>query len=684
MDINFIVNRVKDVFLQQLHTYFHPPPWKEVCQGKNRSLYRGLAFWFYFRYYIFLIFSTLFLISLILGFTTYGTLEGNLVLGSLLSLFMSTSVLFSYIMIIPWRKHPSTLVLYKSIMSILFSLGILLEAISTNEYSCRSYAVFTHFTMLAGECWLTTIALDLVYSLTNPFISYKVNLKKYHFLVWTFTILVCFIFYLNGSCQGQFDQGICWIDIRSTNSPCLWGYFLIWILFMYTYQFYAIVYARSKLSKGLPMTFQIRKKCAEDTFLALFTYAFYLAVLVLMFIIISSDPTPGSNSGMARFSLFFLFVLSNRGSIDGIVWFMLQDFGQTGDGSSSRKFAPPKYESRATDVSDNDHEELNSSDSLSLLTSKLKEKLDVDEIKHKVTNTLTELADLAIAELDETDLSPQVNMALRQQIVHYVTKGVRNAVLKEGISKKSDSEIKDIMDNILKFRGRDPAEVSGISVLDFVLDNEYPFKAFAPEIFDQIRLNERIDNNRYLNVLSASANERLSEGASGAFMFFCGGGEYIVKTIRAREAKVLHTSLPLYAKFLKKYPESMLCRILGSYSLEMFSQVFYFVVMLNCFDPHAFVNDRFDIKGSWVGRSAEPSKKGRKVVCRHCNEYFVADKHEQCRAVVGEHEANVVLKDNDLRTKISLPPEDARRVLSILKRDSDLLGRLGVLDYRFV
>ena len=31
---------------------------------------------------------------------------------------------------------------------------------------------------------------------------------------------------------------------------------------------------------------------------------------------------------------------------------------------------------------------------------------------------------------DETDLSPQVNMALRQQIVQYVTMGVRNSVLK--------------------------------------------------------------------------------------------------------------------------------------------------------------------------------------------------------------------------------------------------------------
>lgn len=50
--------------------------------------------------------------------------------------------------------------------------------------------------------------------------------------------------------------------------------------------------------------------------------------------------------------------------------------------------------------------------------------------------------------------------------------------------------------------------------------------------------------------------------------------------------------------------------------------------------------------------------------------------------IVGRHEANVVLKDNDLRSRISLRPDDAREVLKILKKDSNLLGELGVLDYR--
>lgn len=177
-----------------------------------------------------------------------------------------------------------------------------------------------------------------------------------------------------------------------------------------------------------------------------------------------------------------------------------------------------------------------------------------------------------------------------------------------------------------------------------------------------------------------------------------------MKTIRDREARVLHEMLPDYAEYIKENPNSLLCRFLGSYrywylfkhlslaniqcacifSLKMYAQTFYFVVMLNCFEPKAEIHERFDIKGSWVNRSAAPVQPNKKVVCRHCNDFFTPAAKEKCKAIVGYHEANVVLKDNDLRIKISLDREDASNVVDILMKDSELLRRMGVLDYRFV
>lgn len=687
-----------DILRRALNSEFRwskdsPNQWEIVTllEKDKKSMYRGARFWYLVRKYLPYYYPIVFLVFMILSLTVYKTVEGSLVLGSILSLLMSSSVLASYIMIIPWRKHPSTLVLYRALTSMIFSFTILFEAISTSQDACQTYAVFTQFSVLSGECWLTTIALDLVYSLTNPFISYKSNLKKYHTLVWVFTGLLTFIFYCDTPCQGQFDQGLCWVNITSTNSPCLWGYFLFWIVCMYVYQIYASVYAYFRLKKGLPTTFDVRVKCAKETFTILSAYAVYLSLLVLMFIIISSEPAPKPDSNMAKFAIFYLFLVSNKGSLDGIIWFYLHDFPHEKqlqeqydrkygiDRKSTHEFSHNLENIEAAD----DDDEMDTLPTSQLLNRHKRKEKNIKQIEEKLkesmTKTLTELADLAIAEFDESDLSPQVNTALRTQIVQYVTTGVRNAVLRTGIDIKPNTEISDIMDNA--FKRPDPAVTPGLQVLEFLLDKEYPFKAFAPDLFEELRRLEGIDSQMFIKVLSDSANERLSEGASGAFMFFCGGGEYIVKTIRAREAAVLHSFLPVYASYIKRHPDSLLCRFLGSYSLEVYSQTFYFVVMLNCFDPSAYINERFDIKGSWVGRSAEPGKKTKRQVCRHCNEYFVPAKMTQCKAIVGGHEANVVLKDNDLRTKISLPPLEAARVLKVLKRDSELLGKLGVLDY---
>jgi hypothetical protein len=297
-----------------------------------------------------------------------------------------------------------------------------------------------------------------------------------------------------------------------------------------------------------------------------------------------------------------------------------------------------------------------------------------------VTNEVSKgLTEIASATIDEADLSPQMNIALRQQVVQYVTMGVKEAINNPNpdlLEKSLFQELQEVLFPLTDF-----AAIEGMEVTEYLLDATHPFKAFSPKVFKELRKQENISEEKYLKTLQSTANERLSEGASGAFMFFCGGGEFIVKTIRDREARVLHDSLKKYSRYLRKNPNSLLCRFIGSYSLAMYEQTFYFVVMVNCFDPTAKINERYDIKGSWVGRSADPVKPTKKVLCRHCNEMFVPADKEQCTVMLGKHEASVVLKDNDLRNRISLRSDEAREVVGILKKDSNLLGELGVLDY---
>jgi hypothetical protein len=231
------------------------------------------------------------------------------------------------------------------------------------------------------------------------------------------------------------------------------------------------------------------------------------------------------------------------------------------------------------------------------------------------------------------------------------------------------------------FIHEDPA-ITELKVTQFMLDDEHPFKEFAPDMFAELRKLEGISNEFYLSALEKTEKEQLSEGASGAFMFFCGGMDFIVKTINPEEAAVLHRSLKHYLSYLKQHPTSLLVRFLGSYSLGVYAQTFHFVVMRNIFEPGIDVNERFDIKGSWVNRSAHPSPPNKRIICRHCNEMFIPAEKNKCSKIVGLHEGNVVLKDNDFRIKISLQTHEAEELIKIVKRDSDLLAALGVMDYR--
>jgi 1-phosphatidylinositol-4-phosphate 5-kinase len=283
-------------------------------------------------------------------------------------------------------------------------------------------------------------------------------------------------------------------------------------------------------------------------------------------------------------------------------------------------------------------------------------------------------------------------MALRQQIVKYVTMGISKATSgdyhpdnRHSVNYFEDNFIwlTQTFYNFFFRKQNKNLNKNEIQMKQFLLENEFPFKEYAPDVFAELRQLEGISNEDYLLALSITEKEQLSEGASGAFMFYCGGNmKYLIKTIKYSEANTLHSSLNLYSSYLQMNPSSLLVRFLGSYSLKIYTQTFYFIIMKNLFEPKIDINERFDIKGSYVGRYANLSSPNKSILCRHCNEIFIPNLKEKCSKIIGYHEGNVVLKDNDLRVKISLKRNDAIHLLEILKKDSDLLAQLGVLDYR--
>ncbi|KAI9920485.1 hypothetical protein PsorP6_015749 [Peronosclerospora sorghi] len=96
------------------------------------------------------------------------------------------------------------------------------------------------------------------------------------------------------------------------------------------------------------------------------------------------------------------------------------------------------------------------------------------------------------------------------------------------------------------------------------------------------------------------------------------------------------------------------------------------------------IHHRFDIKGSWINRSYKRPRRGAKVKCRHCSMLFKygAKTHVlQCPNVVGHHEPNVVLKDNDLRTRMRIGTDEGVALYDQLRADSLFLCDMGIMDY---
>lgn len=177
--------------------------------------------------------------------------------------------------------------------------------------------------------------------------------------------------------------------------------------------------------------------------------------------------------------------------------------------------------------------------------------------------------------------------------------------------------------------------------------------------------------------------ERLSEGASGAFMFFSHDQQLIVKSMSDEESAFLRSIAPEYASFLLTNPDSLLTRFYGCHAIRLYGKTFNFVVMANLFSTTKIIHRRYDIKGSWVNRSAKHPSKGKRVTCRHCNAKYVfgSSDAENCPAQVGRHEPNVVLKDNDLTARVRLDPKVAEELYDQLVKDANFLSRLGIMDY---
>jgi len=147
----------------------------------------------------------------------------------------------------------------------------------------------------------------------------------------------------------------------------------------------------------------------------------------------------------------------------------------------------------------------------------------------------------------------------------------------------------------------------------------------------------------------AMKNQKFSEGKSGSFFVFSPDKRLIIKTIPESEFYSMERLLPSYYNHLRKYPESLLIRLLGAFEVTLGRTSVYVLVMANLFTRS--VEYKYDIKGSWVDRKASPSSS--------------------------------VKKDNDLPQEflVQLNGTNPHSFLQQIERDTQLLADHNIMDY---
>lgn len=641
-----------------------------------------------------------FIVALVLAMASkYENLSPGLIWGAVLSIFSVFFVILSYASVPSYRQHPNPLVFWRTIADAFFVLQLMAQQFvrclfydcealcsSTNLQcgcsslsgagsACDVFAGLFQFSLFASECWFFCMTANLLMSLTNPFTDFKRNTRMFHLFSWGIALVLALLLMNAADWAGYSDLGVCWTnalknldaddiarcpsnysviqnfssDYKAVNANIIsWLFFYIWMGLFIIFGIAVWIWAWKRLSEGMPETYAVRVQSINRARFNVFAVSFYWLIVVVVYIKFLSRDRSKKDASAELLN----FLLAGKGYLDLVIWFALNDF----------------------------------------------------RVSH-FTQCLGENSEDV-----DVDLNPQVNAALRREVLFYTTSGIIQAV-QAAERLPASQRIQHLALLPQTKGGSGPVTAVPISGSHPSAPySAYPrqnsddngafdenmrvsknsertktFHDYEPHAFKKIRERFGVNNEAYLQSLSATAKERLSEGASGAFMFFSADGSLIVKSTSKEECTFLRSIAQEYAEYLCSSPNSLLTRFYGCHCLELYGKQFSFIVMANLFDTDQVIHSRYDIKGSWVNRHGDLPKRGKKVTCRHCNRKYVyqssAPENANCTMRLGGHEPNVVLKDSDLTQKLKLDRDVAVDLYKQLCADSDLLCSFGIMDY---
>lgn len=226
-------------------------------------------------------------------------------------------------------------------------------------------------------------------------------------------------------------------------------------------------------------------------------------------------------------------------------------------------------------------------------------------------------------------------------------------------------------------------------------------RAYSPNYFAQLRKSFGVDESSYWESLldedspfiSFQSNSKGAKRVGGMF-FFTEDGAYMIKTIKQDEVGAfLGSILPKYGPYMKKNGKSsLLGRFCGLYQVKIYdkqgketvgkSRAQTFAVMNAVFPAKVEIKERFDLKGSLLGRKCsddEIREKGHLAILKDLD---LADEVEEIRSnnqritSLADSSEKVVQKEG-----LHIGGLAKSRLMTQLKKDAELLASCNAIDY---
>jgi 1-phosphatidylinositol-4-phosphate 5-kinase len=463
--------------------------------------------------------------------------------GALISVGSCALIVLSYVRRRRWRRHPNPILFWKAAIDLVYALRFLFRWDEiVGPLGCRALAALSQFCLLASECWFVNMSLDLYRCSTNPFTNVQQSMRWYHAFAWGTGALAATTLWLSGLQFQTDDDPFCYVTERDTTLQYL--YYAAVALSVACAVVLSILETRAYPHGGMKEALQAKKDVIRSARVFTLVYGVYQLVLISLWIadMVAFDTDQSSAVTRIRNGTFFL--QAGKGLIDLVIWLVTN-----GDALRRRPTPTPLVATRTTSA-----------------------------IESSSSREVDQYSDVNI------DLEPQLNVELRKEVLHFTTRGV--------VAASANARRVSATRSVVRLR---------LHELGMVV----AFNDFQASVFREIRHGFGIDEMAYRRSFVATCHERIqSGGSSGAFMFYTADYMYLVKTVTKTERSVLLKMLPKYVAHMRENPRSHLTRYYGCHSIEMYGQVFSFVVMGNVIG-RVSMHQFYDIKGSWINRNAQ-------------------------------------------------------------------------------